>query len=58
MSLPVSDNEYNRLMLDEMAAHAIHERAEAALWLIQAGWDDKIVADVVGLPGLNAGVSA
>lgn len=47
----------NKASLAHMESQSIRERAQAALLLIQAGWDDKVVADVVGLPGLNAGVT-
>jgi hypothetical protein len=36
-----------------MEAEALQYRAQAALLLIQAGWEDTIVADVVGLSRLN-----
>lgn len=49
-----TDDAYNKASVSLLEAESIRERAQAALWLIQAGWNDKVVADVVGLPGLNA----
>lgn len=51
-------SEHERADLERIHAQAIWQRAQAANLLIQAGWDDVAVANVVGLPGLIVGASA